>query len=160
MSAVKLVMFSDFDLEAFLPIARKALGRGITSQTALSAELSNMLSIAGLIDGDANDVESFYSLAYLIAADYRDMPHIIQIASMPHITTSSVARDIQVAVIAGPLSDWIKAVQKGCSSNVGTEVRKTYNIIYKDLDSRSLCDILKVRTRPQEDSTFLLEHKK
>ena len=163
MSAAKLIMFTTFDLDTFLPIARKALGHGVSSKAdteALSDELHNMLCIAGLIEGDVLDVEDFYSLAYLIAADERDMPVIVQVASMPHIVADSVARGVQAAVIAGPLSGWLKAVQKGCSDNVVPEVRKIYNIIYKDLDSRSLCGTLKVRTRQQDDSTFLLEHKK
>jgi hypothetical protein len=163
MSRVKLIMFSAFDLSTFLPIARQALGHGVSSKAdteALSDELRNMLCIAGLIEGNVTDVEDFYSLSYLIAADERDMPIIIQIASMPHIVSDSVVRGLQVAVVAGPLSGWLKAVQKGCSDNVAPEIRKVYNIIYKDLDSRSLCGTLKVRTRSQDDSTFLLEYKK
>ena len=156
MSAVKLVMFSAFDLGTFLPIARQAKGHGVTGD-ALSAELHNMLCVAGLIDGDAGDVENFYSLAYLIAADERDMPSIVQIASMPHIITDSVVRGIQAAVISGPLHGWLRAVQIGCRAEVAPEVRKVYNIIYKDLDSRSLCGTLKVKAYQQDDSTFLLE---
>jgi hypothetical protein len=162
MSAVKMIMFSAFDLETFLPIARKALGHGVSSKAdaeALSSELHNMLCVSGLIEGSVEDVEDFYSLAYLIAADERDMPSIVQVASMPHIVADSVARGIQAAIIAGPISGWLKAVRKGCDDHVSSEVRKIYNIIYKDLDSRSLCDTLKVRTHQQDDSTFLLEYK-
>lgn len=158
MPAARLVMFSAFDLGVFLPIARKALGHGIPASNALSDELNNMLQVAGLIDGEASDVEAFYSLAYLIAIDERDMPIVIQIAGMPHIVADTVGRGIQAAVIAGPLSTWLKAVKKGCSDDVNHDVRKVYNMIYKDLDSRSLCGILKVKERQRDDNTFLLEY--
>ena len=55
MIAVKLVMFSAFDMATFLPIARQVLGRGISGRAdseKLSAESHNMLCVAGLIDGD------------------------------------------------------------------------------------------------------------
>jgi hypothetical protein len=155
MIAVQLVMFSAFDLDTFLPIARKAKGRGVSAD-AITSEVRNMLCVAGLIEGQVEDVEAFYTLAYLIAVDERDVSEIVQLAGMPHVVTDTVARGIQAVVITGTLHGWYKAVRLGCRASSAPQTRKIYNMIYTDLDKRGLCGTLGVR-KPSGDGTFLLE---
>jgi len=163
MIAVQMVMFSAFDLETYLPIARQALGRGLsgTADAAqLSDELRNMMCVAALTGDDVTFVEHLYFAAYLVAADERDMPEIIQIASMPHVTTNSATRGVQVSIISGPLTSWAPALLRGCRPDASVEARRVFNLIHKDLDRRSLCGILEgVRRRPRNDETFLLEYR-
>jgi hypothetical protein len=149
-------MFSAFDLDTFLPIARKALGRGISDDTALTKEVHNMLCIAGLVEGGMDDVEAFYTLAYLIAVDERDVPEIVQLAGMPHIVTDTVARGILAMIITGPLSEWHHAVKRGCRASASPEARKIFNMIYTDLDKRGLNGTLE--RKATDDGTFLLEY--
>ena len=163
MIAVQMVMFSGFDLDTFLPIARQALGRGVSAKAdnqMLPLELHNMTCVAGLVGGEAGDADLLYSMAYLVAADERDMPAIVQAAGMPHLGVDSQTRGVRVVLISGPMPGWRDALRRGCSAEVGVEVRRVYNLIYKDLTRRSLDGILKVVKRhPQQDATFLLEFK-
>jgi hypothetical protein len=156
MNAVQLIMFSAFDLDTFLPIARKARGKGVSAD-AITPEVRNMLCVAGLIDGEATDVEDFYTLAYLIAVDERDVPEIVQMAGMPHVVTDTVARGIQALIITGSLPKWQRAAKMGCRSCTSPQTRKIYNMIYTDLDKRGLCGALDVYRSPSGDGTFLLE---
>lgn len=163
MIAVQLVMFSAFDMETFLPLARQALGHGLSSKAdehAVTTELHNMMCVANLMNGGPADIINLYNVAYLIAADERDMSGIIQIAGMPHVCVDSITRGVKVAIISGPLSEWQGAIRRGCSEGCELEVRKVYNKVYNDLIRRGLDGILGVADRePQGDSTFLLEFK-
>jgi hypothetical protein len=156
-----MVMFSAFDLETYLPIARQAMGRGVSSSAdnaRVTEEMRNMMCVSGLVDGAS--VEHLYHAAYLVAADERDMPEIIQIASMPHITADSATRGIQVTIISGSLLSWSQAILRGCAASASVQARNIWNLIHKDLQKRSLCDILEgAKRRPQQDSTYLLEYR-
>jgi len=163
MSAVQLVMFSSFDLDTFLPIARQAMGKGVAGKADAAGALyeqHNMLCVAGLLDGDEIDVEHLYSLAYLIAADSYNMQGILQVASLPHVVTPSSTRGIDVALASGTLALWCRAVVRGCQRSVEPGVRKVFNQIHQDLDNRNLWGILEGGAkRPLDDTTYLLEHK-
>lgn len=163
MSAVQLVMFSNFDLDTFLPIARQAMGRGVAAKADAAGALEeqhNMLCVAGLLDGDEVDVEHLYSLAYLIAADSYDMQGILQVASLPHVVTQSAARGIDVALVSGTLALWCRAVIRGCQRPVESGVRKVFNKIHQDLHNRNLWGIVKYGSkRYLDDTTYLLENK-
>jgi len=154
-------MYSAFDLDTFLPIAREALGHGVSARAdahSICDEMHNQLAIAGLVGGGQEDVERLYFVAYLIAADERDMPEIIQVASMPHIATPSTTRGLTVAIISGSLPKWRDAVCRGCKTSVSQGTRHVYNLIYKDLEKRALCATLKV-DRADDGTFLLLEHK-
>lgn len=163
MIAVRLVMFSAFDLDEFLPIVRQALGHGVSGRAdseAITTELHNILCVAGMIDGEPEDVESLYHLAYLIAADDRDMPDILRVCAMPYIVTDSQTRGLQLALVSGPIIRWASAIRRGCIHRVSPEIRQVFNMIYTDLTNRSLEGILgRVRKESQSDGTFLLESK-
>jgi len=164
MSAVQLIMFSAFDMETFLPIARQALGHGVSAKAdgqAPCEEVHNMMCVAGLINGEAVDVDHLYYAAYLVACDERDMPDVLSLAGMPHISVDSSTRGLRVAIISGSLPDWRNALRKGCSDGCESSVRKVYNRIYNDLTKRRLDGILGAtsRRRQHTDSTFLLEFK-
>lgn len=161
MIAVRLVMFSAFDLDAFLPIARQAVGHGVSEKAdaeASGAELHNMMCVTGLISGEVEEVDQLFHIAYAIACDERDMPDVVSIAGMPHIWIDCMTRGIRMAIISGSIPGWRDAIRRGCTNVVGLEVRKIYNKIYKDLTDRKLDGIIGVATkRPQQDATFLLE---
>lgn len=163
MIAVKLVMFSAFDMNTFLPIARQAVGHGVSARAdseVIGTEAHNMMCVAGLVDGELEDVDQLYSAAYMIASDERDMPDIIQTAGMPHIWVDSQTRGIRVAILAGSIPEWRDAIRRGCSARTAIEVRKVFNRVATDLTQRSLDGILgKTVKRTQSDGTFLLEFK-
>ena len=163
MIAVKLVMFSAYNTDVYLQIARSVLGHGIATRAdaeSTSDETHNMLCVAGLVDGMLDDVEQLYYAAYGVAADERDMPEIIQVGGLSHIWVDSTERGVRVAVMSGSLPAWRDAICRGCRPGCGSEVRKVYNKVYIDLTQRSLDSIFEGAVRrPQEDNTFLLEFK-
>lgn len=163
MIAVQLVMFSAYNTDVYLPIARTVIGHGVAARADAentSDETHNMLCVAGLVDGMIEDVEQLYYAAYCVAADERDMPEIIAIAGLSHIWVDSIERGIRVAIISGSIPCWRDAIRRGCRPGCSSEVRKVYNKIYIDLTQRSLDSILDGAVRrPQEDNTFLLEFK-
>ncbi len=163
MIAVHPIMFSTFDLAAYLPIAREALGHGVSGKADAASvcdEIHNMMCTAGLFGGEAADVDHLYFVAYIIACDERDMPDVLSLAGMPHISVESQVRGLRVAILSGSLPEWRNALRKGCGRGCGSEVRKVYNRVANDLTNRGLEGIIGVVERkPQPDSTFLLEFK-
>ena len=163
MSVVRLIMFSAFNLAEYLPIARQALGHGVSAKAdagAASDMAHNMMCVAGLIDGEATDVDHLYYAAYLVACDQRDLYDVLSLSAMSQISVESKRRGIRAAILSGSLPEWKAAIQRGCSKGCESEVRKVYNQIYKDLTTHGLGCILGMATeRPQTDDTFLLEFK-
>lgn len=170
MSGVALVQISSLDLGAFLPLGRKALDRSLSEKpdnAGLSPPLHHLLCIAAI---KAKDIKAssmacrpylnLFHAGFLIAAIDRDIPEVLEIASMPSITTESAERGVMLAFISGNLSQWRDTLLRGCQRETSRSVRNIYNKVFQEFKRIGLGAAFDFnQVEHNRDLTFLLENK-
>lgn len=170
MSGVVLVQFSSLDLKKLLPIGRQALDRSLSEKADnanMHPPLHHMLCVSSLktkdIKANALTCKPYLNLfhaGFLIGTYDRHLAEILEIAGMPSVVTDSVERGVALVFIAGTLSNWREAILRGCQKEVNSNVRHTYNLVFRELKNIGLgpaFDFNQVENK--RDQTFLLENK-
>ena len=94
----------------------------------------------------------------LIAADERDLLDILGYCSgMSFVTTDTITRGVQAAIVSGTLGQWRDAVLSGCGPAVEGGVRALFNRIQMRFDGARLNVWSDCIRPPSNDKTFLLE---
>jgi len=148
----------------YLTLCSEMLGRSPSrsADTAGLSGLPHLLStIAAFGGGAETDAYDLLSFGFLIAADERDIPEILEVASgMPFALTDTILRGTQSVIITGTLRHWILAVSKGCRQDQTTTVRTCYDKIYTNFCQQGLSLAFNVTKRDLPDHTFYLTHEK
>jgi len=169
MSGVRLVGFTALDLNAFLPLTQIALKRNVAAsadQGNHDPPLHHLLCLAAIknqnVKPTAESVKSYtpmFNACVMVACDVRDTAGVLECASMPSIVEQTVDRDIDLVFLSGSLSQWRDALLRGCAAEISQPIRHIYNLIYNEFNTIRLAPMFDMKTTPQQDSTFLLEHK-
>jgi hypothetical protein len=167
-----LVQVPSIDFNVLLGITHKALGRNLAGSSDASrrnpSDAERFLScLAAIRDehapaGLSPRLLTHVSFSALIGADDRDMQDILQCcAGMSFVTTETIIRGTQVAVVTGTLAQWRDAVASGCFAGLVPTVRHCFNKLYGLFCSAGLNVWGEFRTRQAPDHTFyLLEDKR
>lgn len=169
MSGVALVQFSSVEVPKLLVLGRQSLDRNLAEGADSAGQkppLHHMLCIASIKNPDAKSAKDvipympMFNAGFLIAADERDWPEILELASMPCVLTESIERGLLVGFLSGNLTQWSVAILRGCQKETSREVRGTYNKIYTEFKNIGLSPIFKFSSKTNNrDHTFLLEYK-
>ena len=167
-----LIQTPSIDFRTFIGVTHKALGRNLAASSdacrrTLSAAERFLSCLAAIRDerapvGLPPRLLTHVSFSALIGADDRDMQDILQCcAGMPFVTTETIIRGTQVAVVTGTLAQWRDAIASGCLAGVVPTVRHCFNKLYGLFCSTGLNVWGEFRTRQASDQTFyLLEDKR
>jgi hypothetical protein len=167
---VALITLTRLDSASFLPLSREILGYS-PAKSADSVCLSNivhhLVCLASFKDENVASTVQAASLCldllhagFLIAIDDRDTVELVQIASLPFISTDTLTRGIDAIILSGSLAQWCDAVRRGCREDVSRDVRYAFNSVYRALCQVGLKDMFDNRQAPvRQDQTFLLENR-
>jgi len=166
MAGVVLVQFSDLDLKSFLPACRQATGRKMSASADAKGHtppLHHMICVAAMKNEDAGprdciQYKQFFQAGFLVVADSRDMPEILEVASMPSVLVDTIDRDLSMAFVTGTLSQWRDALVRGCSKSTSRTTRKIFTAVYSKFKSIGVASIFDLKsTTHSVDNTLLLE---
>lgn len=140
-----------------------------TAPTQLSGVVKELTCLAAFRDescgisvAEAQTCLGIVQVGFLIAADDRDMPEILETAQgLNYVLTDTLSRGIQSAILSGNLLLWRDAIRVACSTmKLSQATREVYNEAYNILCRLGLTDIFQgARIRTQPDQTFLLTDK-
>ncbi len=131
--------------------ARKADTAGLTGMPLIISMLSEF---SGTQESDIYDLLQF---GCLIAADERDTPAILEVASgMQFALTDTIIRGVQAILVSGTFKQWISAVKKGCRKDQPTDIRACYDRIYLGFCKEGLGAAFKGVKTDLPDHTFYL----
>lgn len=174
---VLLILLTNMDLLRFLPAARDVLGYSpAKAADSVTVPLQAVPHHIACMDSfkDENATPSIRSAShclnlfhagFFIVADERDMLEILEVAGMPFISTESLARGVDAAIISGSLVQWRDAVKRGCHPGLQSRLfrgtRHAFNSVYKILCDQGLKEMFNgLQVSEQSDQTFLLEGKR
>jgi hypothetical protein len=166
MNAATMVQFSGVDLKKLLPLGRTALNRNLAAaadQAGHEPPLHHMLCISSIKTPAANTVNcikpylNMFHAGFMVAADERDFAEIMELCGMPCVMVESVQRGVNLAFIAGNLSQWRDAIFRGCQNEVSCEVREIFNKIYVGFRDVGLSAAFEFKSEVYEDATFTLK---
>lgn len=167
---VALVLRTQLDMSMFLGITNKLLGyspaakadAAIPTLKAIPHELSCLLGFKNRDSSlDLEQTEQFhdlYSFGFLVGADERDLPLILETGKMPYILQETMIRGVEVAVIVGTFRQWQAAIKRACKPEVAQRTRLCFDKIYLIFEREGLLKAFDMG-RPQKlaDTTFYLE---
>ena len=162
-AGVALIMFSDYDLNTLLPLARKVLGRSLSDDADKKItikKLHNMACVASFSGEDVRSLGRLYYASFLIVADERDLMDVLSITGMASVVVDTTMKGIKAVIISGPLVHWKEALINGTGKNLPKSITNIFNLIYKEFDFNGIHSILKeMKKVKQLDGQFLLERK-
>lgn len=167
---VALIMRTQIDMNSYLGLSRKLLGYSPASRAdAANPQLKpvphELACLLGFKNKEASPAleltEQFhdlYSFGFLIGADERDMPAILEAAKMPYILEDTIIRGIQIAVVVGTFRQWICAVRRACVPSEDQMVRLCFDKVYLIFEKLGVTKAFSVsRPHNMPDTTFYLE---
>lgn len=166
---VALVMQTKLNMGTFLVLANKLLGYSpATKADAVSGLKSiphELVCLLGFKDQQAlpeleltEQFHDLYSFGFLVVADERDLPLILEAAKMPFVTQETLLRGVQMTLVVGTFRQWQAAIKRSCKPDVDQIVRWCFDKIYLIFEREGLLKAFK-KGRPQHlpDKTFYLE---
>lgn len=165
---VALILLTKLDAPSFLPLSREILG--YSPATAADAASLNdiahqLVCLASFKDKHlpptvkaATAHLNLLHAGFLIAIDERDTVEILEIATMPFVSTDTLSRGIDAIILSGTLAQWRDAVGRGCCEDVSRDVRHAFNSIYRKLCGIGLKEMFGKQVIDKQDQTFLLEN--
>jgi hypothetical protein len=158
------------DFNTFLSLCQQALGYSVAESVDKSlierSEPERFIScLAAMQDrnakpGLAPHLLSHASFSVLVAADEETMLAILEVAEMPFVTTGTVLRGVQLAVISGTLAQWHTAVKLGSTNSCQPSVRAGFNRVMDVFKAAGLDVWKECASRALPDGTLLLEDKR
>lgn len=169
-SEAVLITTPAVDFSTFVGISNQALGYSPASAADASplplSDTERFLScLSSLKDRNAPvslspHLLTHVSFSMLLAADERDLLDVLELCSgMPFVQADTLARDVQIAVVTGTLSQWRDAVLSGCKASVEPTVRSLFNTILSRFEQARLNVWTDCKRKPL-GPTFLLEDKR
>ena len=162
-----IIQQSELDTQTFLAACTETLGyspaAGADEQGHKGMEHSLSCLSAFRVQGAKPGVEAsssvydLLSVSCLVIADEREMPDILEVATMPFAYTETQRRGIQIAFVSGTLRQWRTAILRGCKQDSERHVRVCFDTIYLQFRSIGLAPMLNRSQRNLNDNTFLLE---
>lgn len=140
MNQVILIQTPKIDFDSFLSMASQSLG----FNPAVVADKSSKKMVdserfiwilQSMKDIDTLRVRDYFfehiniSAMFLSLTD--DLLEIAEICVMPHISTTTLRRDVSLAVITGNLKQWREAMTIGCSKDVSLTIGTLFTEIYQ-----------------------------
>jgi hypothetical protein len=99
-----------------------------------------------------------YSFGFLVGADERDMPAILEMVKMQYATQETMIRGVRLALIVGNFRQWQTAIKRACKPDSDQMVRLCFDKIYLSFEREGLLKALDVgRPHQLPDTTFYLE---
>jgi hypothetical protein len=155
---------------SFLALSNKLLGYSPASKAdAASPTLKpiphELACLLGFKDHHASPnlklTEPFhdmYSFGFLVGADERDLPEILEVGKMPFVLQDTIMRGVQVALIVGTFRQWQSAIKRACKPDADQMVRLCFDKVYLKLEAEGLLKAFDMgRTHKLPDQTFYLE---
>jgi len=167
---VALVLRTQLDTGTFLGLSNKLLdyspgarADAVTPQLKpVPHELACLLGFKDKAASPALELtEQFhdlYSFGFLIVADDRDMPAILEAAKMPYVLQEAIIRGVQVAIVVGTLRQWKCAIRRSCTPTADQMARLCFDKVYLAFEKLGLTKTFEVgRPQTMKDTTFFLE---
>jgi len=167
---VALVLRTQLDQRAFLGLSNKLLGYSPAARAdAVTPQLKpvphELACLLGFKDRAASPAleateqfHDFFSFGFLVGADERDMPAILEAAKMPFVLQETIVRGVQVAIVVGTFRQWKCAVRRSCTPTADQMVRLCFDKVYLAFESLGLAKAFGTgRPKPMNDTTFFLE---
>jgi len=167
---VALVLRTQLDMNAFLVLSDKLLGYSPAARAdAASPQLKpvphELACLLGFKDRAASPAlesteqfHDFFSFGFLIGANERDMPVILEAAKMPFVLQETLIRGVQVAIVVGTFRQWKAAVRRACTPTADQMVRLCFDKVYLAFERMGLAKAFEVgRPKQMPDTTFYLE---
>lgn len=138
------------DFNTLLSVAHQALGRNLAEAADAShrkmADAEKFLTCIAALRGEDHaitpDLLGHVSFTILVIADGRDMLAILEMTSgMAFVRTQTTARDVDMAVVTGTLSQWKNAVVSGTDEVASPIVRTCYSKILLLFDRAGLTSV-------------------
>lgn len=170
---VALVLRTQLQMSTFLSIANKLLGYSPAAKAdAVNPKLKEipheLLTMLGFKDKDASpsleqteQLHDMYTFGFLVGADERDLPAILEACKMPYVLQDTTLRGFQVALIVGTFRQWQDAIKRCCKQDVDQTIRVCFDKIYLIFEREGLAKALQVgRLHRMPDTTFYLEDRR
>lgn len=167
---VALVLRTQLDMGSFLAISNKLLGYNPASKAdaatpSLKPTPHELACLLGFKDQHTSlnlkltePFHDMYSFGFLIAADERDLPEILEVGNMSFVIQDTTMRGVQVALIVGTFRQWQNAIKRACKPDADQVVRLCFDKVYLKFEVEGLLKAFDMgKTRKLPDQTFYLE---
>ena len=167
---VALVLRTQLDMGMFLGITNKLLGYSPAAKADAASpslkpvphELACLLSFkdqnASVALDQTEQFHDLYSFGFLVGADERDLPLILEVAKMPFVLQETMVRGVEVALIVGTFRQWQAAIKRACKLEVDQMIRLCFDKIYLIFEREGLLKAFSIgRPHKLADTTFYLE---
>lgn len=129
-----LLFQPSLNLGAFSSVLEATLDKNPLRQAAgTPGSLQHFIStLAHFRDVPHNAVEDMVHVGFLIGADERDLPEILEVLSLPHLTRETKQRGINLAIVTGSIADFKRALTR---DDVSTSTKDILTRIKSELST-------------------------